>query len=112
MLTILKNNGANTIRLQLWVDPSDEHAGFNKVNQFYTALKANGFKIWLTLHYFDTWADPDHQELPNQWQGMNFSELKNSVYNYAEEIMAVLQPDFIQIGNEINASFFHLFGIH
>ena len=26
MLTIPKNNGANTIRLKLWVDPSDEHA--------------------------------------------------------------------------------------
>ena len=42
MLTILKDNGVNTIRLKLWVDPSDEHAGFNEVKQFSKTLKANG----------------------------------------------------------------------
>jgi len=34
MLTILKDNGVNTIRLRLWVNPSDEHTGFNEVKQF------------------------------------------------------------------------------
>ena len=110
ILTILKDNGVNTIRLKLWVDPSDEHAGFNEVKQFSKTLKANGFKIWLTLHYSDTWADPGHQESPNQWQGINFLALKDSVYDYTEKIMAELQPDFIQIGNEINTGFLHPFG--
>ena len=110
ILTILKDNGVNTIRLKLWVDPSDEYAGLNEVKQFSKTLKTNDFQIWLTLHYSDTWADPGHQELPNQWQGINFSILKDSIYNYTEEIMAELQPDFIQIGNEINTGFLHPFG--
>ena len=110
ILTILKDNGVNTIRLKLWVDPSDEHAGLNEVKQFSKTLKTNDFQIWLTLHYSDTWADPGHQELPNRWKGINFSILKDSIYNYTEEIMAELQPDFIQIGNEINTGFLHPFG--
>ena len=31
LLTILKDNGLNTVRLELWVDPSDEYPGFNEV---------------------------------------------------------------------------------
>ncbi|WP_025663488.1 glycoside hydrolase family 53 protein [Aquimarina megaterium] len=109
-LTILKDNGINTIRLRLWVNPSNEHSGFNEVKQFSHTLKTNGFKTWLTLHYSDTWADPAHQETPMQWVGINFTQLKDSVYNYTEKIMTELQPDYIQIGNEINPGFLHPHG--
>ena len=63
-LSILKENGINTIRLRLWVNPVNEHSGFNEVKQFSELLKMSGFKIWLTLHYSDTWADPAHQVTP------------------------------------------------
>ena len=32
------------------------------------------------------------------------------MYNYTEKIAAELQPDFIQIGNEINSGFLHPYG--
>jgi arabinogalactan endo-1,4-beta-galactosidase len=63
-LSILKENGINTVRLKLWVNPINEHSGFNEVKQFPQTLKANGFKTFLTLHYSDTLADPEHQETP------------------------------------------------
>ncbi len=53
-LTILKENGINTVRLRLWVNPLNEHSGFNEVKQFTQILKNNRFKTWLTLHYSDT----------------------------------------------------------
>lgn len=109
-LTILKNNGINTIRLRLWVNPSNEHSGFNEVKQFSNTLRTNGFKTWLTLHYSDTWADPAHQETPAQWQGINFSQLKDSVYSYTEKVMTEIQPNYIQIGNEINTGLLHPYG--
>ena len=109
-LTILKDNGINTVRLRLWVNPSNEHSGLDEVKQFSNTLKTNGFKTWLTLHYSDTWADPAHQETPIQWQGINFTQLKDSVYNYTEKIMNEFQPDYIQIGNEINRGFLHPYG--
>jgi arabinogalactan endo-1,4-beta-galactosidase len=110
ILTILKNNGVNTIRLRLWVNPSDEHSGFDEVRQFSSTLKTRGFKTWLTLHYSDTWADPAQQVTPAQWNGISFTQLKDSVYNYTKTIVTELEPDYIQIGNEINPGFLHPYG--
>ncbi len=109
-LTILKENGINAVRLRLWVNPLNEHSGFNEVKQFSQTLKTKGFKTWLTLHYSDTWADPGHQEIPLQWQGISFTALKDSVYNYTKKVVDEIQPDYIQIGNEINPGFLHPYG--
>jgi arabinogalactan endo-1,4-beta-galactosidase len=109
-LTILKEKGINTIRLRLWVNPVNEHSGFNEVKQFSQSLKTHGFKTWLTLHYSDSWADPGQQNPPTQWQGISFSALKDSVYNYTKKVMQDMQPDYIQIGNEINTGILHPYG--
>ena len=109
-LTLLKEKGINTIRLRLWVKPVNEHSGFNEVKQFSQSLKTHGFKTWLTLHYSDSWADPGQQNPPTQWQGISFSALKDSVYNYTKKVMQEMQPDYIQIGNEINTGILHPYG--
>ena len=109
-LLILKENGINTVRLRLWVNPNNEHSGFNEVKQFSKTLKANGFKTWLTLHYSDSWADPEHQDTPTQWQEISFTTLKDSVFNYTKRVVTKLEPNYIQIGNEINSGFLHPYG--
>jgi arabinogalactan endo-1,4-beta-galactosidase len=80
------------------------------VKQFIQTLQPLGFKIWIDLHYSDTWADPGHQEPPKQWQGISFIALKDSVYNYTAQVVSKLNPDYIQIGNEINNGFLHPYG--
>lgn len=107
---ILKENGINTIRLRLWVNPINQHSGFNEVKEFSQKLKLKGFKTWLTIHYSDTWADPGKQETPAYWKGLNFASLKDSVYNYTQKVVREINPDFIQIGNEINSGFLHPIG--
>ena len=109
-LTILKDYGINTVRLRMWINPIHGHSGYNEVKQFSNTLKTNGFKTWLSVHYSDTWADPSQQKIPVQWEEIDFTPLKDSVYNYTEKIMRELQPDYIQIGNEINHGFLHPYG--
>jgi arabinogalactan endo-1,4-beta-galactosidase len=109
-LKILKEKGVNTVRLRLWVNPINEHSGISEVKQFSTTLKSQGFKTWLTLHYSDTWADPNHQKIPQQWQEISFAALKDSLSNYTKKVVNEMQPDFIQIGNEINSGFLFPFG--
>lgn len=104
-LDILKNAGVNTIRLKLWVNPVNGHSGFSEVKSFATTLKSKGFKIWLAPHYSDTWADPGHQETPEAWKNLSYSILKDSVYAYTSKLVTQMNPDYIQIGNEINAGF-------
>ena len=109
-LTILQDNGVNTIRLRLWVNPSSVHSGFIQVRQFCAVVKMLGFKTWITLHYSDTWADPGQQVPPVKWQGIDFMSLKDSVYTYTERVISEIQPDYIQLGNEINTGFLHPYG--
>ncbi len=106
-LNIVKENGVNTVRLRLWVDPENEHSGFNEVKTFANQLRAKGFAIWLTVHYSDTWADPGQQSKPARWSNISYPALKDSVYAYTQKIMTEISPDYIQIGNEINSGFLH-----
>ena len=105
VLTTLKNNGVNTIRLRLWHNPSTSHSALNEVKTFSQRIKNKGLKVWITVHYSDTWADPAHQTTPLAWQNETFSTIKNTLYDYTKLVMLELQPDFIQIGNEINSGF-------
>lgn len=109
-LNILQKNGVNTIRLRLWVSPLHQSSSFKEVAQFSETLKNKGFKIWLSLHYSNTWADPGQQITPDIWSDLGFLELKDSVMAYTHKVVAKIKPDYIQIGNEINAGFLHPHG--
>lgn len=101
-LDILKDAGCNTLRLRVWHTPVNERSSLEEVAVFAAEAKAKGFKIWITLHYSDTWADPGKQTKPQAWQSANLQGLADSVYNYTKKVMQRLSPEYIQVGNEIN----------
>ncbi len=115
-LTILSDNGANYVRLKLWVDPYDEdgnaYGGGN--NDYATTLslakraKALGMDVLIDFHLSDFWADPSNQYKPKAWEDLSFSELKTTLYNYMKDtlddfVADGVTPDMIQVGNEISA---------
>jgi len=110
VLSILKNAGLNTVRVRIWHNPIDEHSGLNEVKQFSQRIHQAQIKLWLCIHYSDTWADPGHQEMPVAWQGLPFNILKDSVFNYTKKIILQTQPEYVQIGNEINSGILFPFG--
>lgn len=101
-ITTLKNAGCNAIRIRLWQNPSDGHSGLAEVKAFAQRVKDANMKVWLTVHYSDTWADPAHQTKPTAWQSLSFANLKTAVADYTTQIMTEINPDIIQIGNETN----------
>lgn len=105
MLLTLKNAGVNTIRLRIWNNPTNGHSNFAEVKAFADEVKQLNMKVWLTVHYSDTWADPGAQTKPMAWSNINFSRLKDSVYYFTKTIVTSINPDYIQIGNEINNGF-------
>lgn len=107
MTTTLKEKGINTIRLRLWHNPNNIHSSMDEVKAFSQRLKDEGFKIWLTLHYSDSWADPGKQNTPAAWADLSFNDLKTAVYDYTKEVMEEIEPEYIQIGNEINSGMLH-----
>jgi arabinogalactan endo-1,4-beta-galactosidase len=104
---VLRNHGVNTIRLKLWVHPESPVNGLDNVAAFAGRLNNEGFNIWLTVHYSDTWADPGDQQTPEAWQDLSLEALKDSVYEYTRMVVSRIQPEIIQIGNEVNNGFLH-----
>lgn len=104
-LKTLKDAGVNTIRIRLWKNPANAHSGFAEVKTFAQRVKNMGMKVWLTVHYSDTWADPGNQAVPAEWAGYNIQQLVTAAKQYTTQILDEIQPDIIQIGNETNDGF-------
>lgn len=119
-LEILNNNGANFVRLKLWVDPYDEegnpYGGGN--NDFDTTLSlakradALDMGILIDFHLSDFWADPANQIKPKAWEDLSFDELKTTVHDYMKDTLNAfaeegIVPEMIQVGNEISSGILH-----
>lgn len=102
MLMTFKKEGINTIRLRIWKNPTAPNSSFETVKSLVTEIKSWGLKVLLTVHYSDTWADPGSQTKPAIWEGISFNDLKDSISAYTKKIVTEINPDYIQIGNEIN----------
>ncbi|MCL6588916.1 MAG: glycosyl hydrolase 53 family protein [Firmicutes bacterium] len=110
-LQILKEHGINSIRLRVWVNPSnDPYSGHCSKDEVVTMAKraANmGFRIMIDFHYSDSWADPGKQYKPAAWASHGISQLKTDVYNHTTDVLNALKsngvtPEWVQVGNETN----------
>ena len=116
VLSFLKQQGWNTMRVRLFVDPSKASAeakgqGVRQDLDYVVALarriKQAGMLLMLDFHYSDTWADPSAQWTPQEWQGLSDDQLYIKIYDYTRDCLQQLNdagasPDFIQTGNEIS----------
>lgn len=115
-LEIMKNHGANYVRLRLWVDPYDSEGnsyggGSNDLNTtLYLAKRAQekGMKVLIDFHLSDYWADPGTQSKPKAWENLSYDELKTTLYNYMKNTLNDFKnqgvvPDMVQVGNETSS---------
>ena len=109
-LRILKESGVNTVRIRLWHSPQDEHSALEEVSTFAPRVRAEGMKVWLCLHYSDTWADPGEQSAPNLWQNLTYPVVRDSLIEYTKKVIQQINPDMVQIGNEINNGMIYPYG--
>ena len=115
-LEIMKNHGANYVRLRLWVDPYDSEGnsyggGSNDFNTtLYLAKRAQekGMKVLIDFHLSDYLADPGTQSKPKAWENLSYDELKTTLYNYMKNTLNDFKnqgvvPDMVQVGNETSS---------
>ncbi len=116
VITFMKDQGCNSMRVRLFVDPSkapEEHKKEGVVQdlEYVKALggriKAAGLHFLLDFHYSDTWTDPGKHSTPDAWKNMTPAELAEQMYTYTKESLQALkdagaEPDAIQVGNEVN----------
>ena len=115
LLSFLKEQGMNTMRVRLFVDPnnatqSEKGQGVRQDLDYVKALgkriKEAGLKLMLDFHYSDTWADPPKQWTPKDWLDLTDEQLYTKIYEYTKDclqqmVQAGATPDFIQTGNEV-----------
>lgn len=115
VMVVLRNNGFNYIRLRIFVNPENEngyspgtgYCGLEHTLDMAKRVKETGMKLLLNFHYSDYWADPQQQNKPAAWAGMEFGTLKSTLKDYTSMVLRELEKqgtpaDMVQIGNEIN----------
>lgn len=116
MLDYLKQQGLNSLRVRLFVNPENAHKAhqmqgvrqnLDYVKSLCKRIKDAGFSLILDFHYSDTWADPGKQFTPKEWENLSDEELYQKIYEYTKDCLqqmvdAGATPDFIQTGNEIS----------
>jgi hypothetical protein len=114
VLAIFRDAGFNAIKLRLFVDPANGYSrgrpggpwcDLPRTIAFARRIKAAGFHLSLTLHYSDTWADPQHQDKPAAWASLPFPKLVDAVHRHTAETFAAMKaagvaPDLAILGNE------------
>jgi len=107
-LTILHDHGWNAYRLRVFVSPVRQAPDNSLAHTIPLArkIKQAGALFLLDIHYSDTWADPQHQEIPVAWRFFRFDSLLTQVETYSRETIKALKdagamPDWVQVGNEI-----------
>ena len=100
--------------MRIWNDPYSPigvqgGGDLNLETAYWIAQRARrvNMRIILDLHYSDTWADPETQTKPYDWELLTFSELVDAVRDFTYEAVKYFKergvvPEMIQIGNEIN----------
>ncbi|HTB56228.1 MAG TPA: glycosyl hydrolase 53 family protein [Polyangia bacterium] len=114
LLTAMKTNGFNFVRLRTFVDPKaadgyDQTNGYDDITHtvaFGKLVKAAGMGLLIDFHMSDNWADPGKQCMPVAWQGYtNITDLSTALHDYVKSSITALiaggaRPDMVQIGNE------------
>lgn len=107
-MELLRDYGINSIRLRVWVNPSDGWC--NKSDVLTKAWRAHqlGMRLMIDFHYSDSWADPGQQYKPTAWQGLSLDELKTAMADHTKDVLNGLKdmgitPEWVQVGNETNS---------
>ena len=110
VLAFLKEQGWNTVRVRLFVNPSGTDKAVCQdlayVKLLGKRIKEAGLCFMLDFHYSDTWADPGQQIIPAAWNVYSWYP-SQTLANYTEDclnelVAAGATPDLIQTGNEIS----------
>ena len=105
-MKLLREEGTNSIRLRVWVNPEGGWCGKNDVIAKAWRAQQLGFRLMIDFHYSDTWADPGNQKVPAAWQGYTAEQMKQAVADHTKDVLTALKDrgvtnvEWVQVGNE------------
>lgn len=104
-MALLRDLGMNSVRLRVWVDPTNGWCNKNDVLIKAWRAKNLGMRVMIDFHYSDSWADPSKQTVPAAWADYDLEQLKTAVADHTKEVLQLLKDndidvEWVQIGNE------------
>jgi arabinogalactan endo-1,4-beta-galactosidase len=115
---LLKENGADTVRIRTWVNPYTTastpvaYGGgiCDTAHLLNMAKRANrvGLKVMVDFHLSDFWTHPSQSVLPKAWANYTTStQVASAISTYVSGVMTSLSnvgvtPAIVQIGNEVS----------
>ena len=112
LFTILKGYGIGAVSLRTWVnpssDPSNGHCSIEETAAMAVRCRDAGLQVLIGLHFGDTWNSVGVQNPPAAWAAMNYTQMRDAMYDYVFHAMNVLKyngvtPAWVKIGNETNS---------
>ena len=102
---LMKELGLNAIRLRVWVNSVN---GFNTPQHVLEMAKRAsdlGMDIMIDFHYSDDWADPGHNNIPKEWEGLKLIDVKGKLAEHTRSTLQLLKDNginvkWVQVGNE------------
>lgn len=111
-LQILKDHGYNWIRLRVCVEPVGRGLPNDRAYTvaFAKQAKAMGYKLLLSFHYSNDWADPTNEPTPEAWRALTPEQLVDALFAHTRDTIAALReadvmPEVVGVGNEITNGF-------
>ena len=97
--------GVNSIRLRVWVNPTEGWCDVEDVVVKARRATLLGLRLMIDFHFSDTWADPGNQKMPAAWEGKSVDEVKTLMAAHVTDLFTKLksfeiEPEWVQIGNE------------
>ena len=107
LMPLLKEQGMNSVRLRMLVNPSDGIANPNYIRGVCVQAKTQNFGIMLDINYSDAWANSGTQTKPSGWAKHDTEQLLQDVYDHTSTMVRRIQTSgadlrWVQIGNEVD----------
>lgn len=109
----LRRGGVRAFRVRVWTNDRGRN-GLRYALRTAELAQENGLKPLVALFFSEDWADMEKQPLPSRWEELSPEALAVAIEHYAEatcrEFLARgIEPETIQIGNEIDFGFCGVF---
>ena len=106
VIPILKEQGVNSVRLRVLVNPSPTNFNLGYAKTLANTAKSQGLGIMLDLHYCDWWGD---NVKPKSWQSHDVAKLVTDVAKHTGNAVSSFNATgllrWVQIGNEVDNGF-------
>ena len=107
VLSILKEEGMNSTRIGVMVNPSDGVGSLSYVRNLVRKVKEQNMNVMLCLHYADSRSDMGSQQKPAAWKNYDMDKLEAAVKSHTSLVVRGINGStpnlkWVQVGYQLD----------